>query len=86
LTAEEKIWLAVYPKDEKSDAGVGKLQKMVGTAPSQNAAYDVTGDKPIKIVCPVVMPPYTLPSFLEEENVSAGLKQKCVLNRQQKCW
>ena len=59
LTAEEKAWLAVYPKDEKSDAGGGKLQKTVATAPSPKAVSDFPRDEPIKIVYPVVMAPYT---------------------------
>jgi len=70
LTAEEKIWLAVYPKDEKSDASDGEFQKTVGIAPSQNTAYDVTRHKPIKIVYPVVMPPYT---FKDDTGRAQGL-------------
>lgn len=34
-------------------------RKSVGTTPSQNAAFDFSRDDPIKIVYPVVMPPYT---------------------------
>ncbi len=59
MTAADKIWLAVYPKDEKNDAGDGKLQETVATAPSQKAVSDFLRDKPIKIVYPVVMAPYT---------------------------
>jgi ABC-type amino acid transport substrate-binding protein len=69
-TAEGKIRLAVYPKDGKGDAGVGIIQKTVGTAPSQHATYDAKRDEPIKIVYPVVMPPYT---FKDDTGRAQGL-------------
>jgi len=62
--------LSVSPKDEKSDAGVGKFHQAVEIAPSQHATYDVTGEKPITIVYPVVMPPYT---FKDDTGRAQGL-------------
>ena len=66
----ERIFIGQGASDEKSDAGGGTIQKSFGTAPPQNAAYDVTRDKPIKIVYPVVMPPYT---FKDDAGQAQGL-------------
>ena len=66
----ERIFIGQRASDEKSDAGVGKFHQAVEIAPSQHATYDVTGEKPITIVYPVVMPPYT---FKDDTGRAQGL-------------
>ena len=55
----ESISSGQRASDEKSDPGGGKPWKSDGIAPSQKATSNFSRDNPIKIVYPVVMPPYT---------------------------
>ena len=62
LSAQENVSTTLTPEEQSRESD--------GTAPSTNAVSDFSRDNPIKIVYPVVMPPYT---FQDEKGEPQGL-------------